>query len=285
MLFGRREPASWWEIFRISIWPRRSWARSGKYVAKRILRLTASPHAIAAGVAAGVFASFTPFLGFHFIIAFTVSYFVAGNFLAAALGTFFGNPFTFPFIWASTFATGKFILTGASHAPLANGVPHEKLGQISHTDIIAQGLGVVMSNIARLWDPVIKPMMIGAIPLGILAGIVAYILTRWLAIGFRAARKKRLASKALSLQRRAETARRGNSQAVEVEAARESAKTAGQSQDLSPQVRADGPEPQTARQAAENVTRERAEKPIYAEADEKPEAEPEPLPEPAEGSR
>ena len=40
--------------------------------ASAILRLRASPHAIAAGVAAGVFASFIPFLGLHIIIAAVV---------------------------------------------------------------------------------------------------------------------------------------------------------------------------------------------------------------------
>lgn len=171
-------------------------------MAKRILRLTASPHAIAAGVAAGVFASFTPFLGFHFVIAFIVSYVVAGNFLAAALGTFFGNPFTFPFIWASTFATGRFILTGDSEPLARTNALHDRLGEIGHTDVIALGMGALLEKTARLWDPVIRPMMIGAIPLGIVSGIIAYILTRWIAIGFRAARKKRLATKALAQQRR-----------------------------------------------------------------------------------
>ncbi|MCB1460959.1 MAG: DUF2062 domain-containing protein, partial [Nitratireductor sp.] len=113
MLFSRRNPASWREKLRIALWPRRNWLRSTQYLAKRVLRLTASPHSVAAGVAAGVFASFTPFLGFHFMIAFAVSYVIAGNLIAAAAGTFFGNPLTFPFIWASTYGLGRFILSGA----------------------------------------------------------------------------------------------------------------------------------------------------------------------------
>ena len=201
MLFGRREPASWREILRITIWPRRSWLRSGKYVAKRILRLTASPHAIAAGVAAGVFASFTPFLGFHFLIAFAISYIVAGNILAAAMGTFFGNPFTFPLIWASTFATGRFILSGASAPFFHSDAPHDRLAEIA--GLFELGPLALLEKLASLWDPVVKPMMIGAIPLGILAGIVAYLVTRWIAIAFRAARKKRLATKARALQKKA----------------------------------------------------------------------------------
>ncbi len=53
---------------------------------KRVLRLRATPHAIAAGVAAGVFATFTPLLGFHFAMAFVIAYLVRGSLPAAALG-------------------------------------------------------------------------------------------------------------------------------------------------------------------------------------------------------
>ena len=186
-------------MFRIAVWPRHSWSRSVKYVAKRILRLTASPHAIAAGVAAGVFASCTPLLGFHFIIAFVVAYLIAGNFLAAALGTFFGNPITFPFIWASTYASGNFILSGSVRSP-SNGNGHERLGEIANSDIVNFGIGPAIDRIAGLWEPVVKPMMVGAIPVGILVGIAAYLLTRWIAIGFQVARRKRLAAKAEALK-------------------------------------------------------------------------------------
>ena len=71
--------------------------RSGQYVTKRILRLTATPHAVAAGVAAGAFTSFTPFMGLHFLLAAVLAWMVRGNLLAPALGTFVGNPLTFPF--------------------------------------------------------------------------------------------------------------------------------------------------------------------------------------------
>ena len=90
MLFKSRKPAEFWERLRIWFWPRRSFWRSAKYFSKRILRLRATPHAIAAGVAAGVFASFFP-LGVHFIIAAAVAWLFAGNLVAAALGTGFAK--------------------------------------------------------------------------------------------------------------------------------------------------------------------------------------------------
>lgn len=191
MLFGRKKPVTWGETIRVSLWPRRSWARSAKYVSKRILRLTASPHAISAGVAAGVFASFTPLLGLHFIIAFVVAYVIAGNFLAAASGTFFGNPITFPFIWASTYNLGNFILSGET--PVEGGDPAPGLEGVSFFE---NGIMGIVDAILSIWDPIVKPMLIGGIPLGICFGIIGYIVTRWAAGIFNAARRKRIAKKA-----------------------------------------------------------------------------------------
>jgi uncharacterized protein (DUF2062 family) len=194
MLFRRKKPANWREVLRIAVWPRRSWSRSARYVTKRILRLTASPHAISAGVAAGVFASFTPFMGFHFVTAFIVAYIVAGNLLAAALGTFFGNPISFPFIWASTYTTGNFILNRASNST------HEKIGDklnsLEFGNFWDHGFYSIFHQLAGIWNPVIKPMVVGAIPVGVCASIIAYIVTRWLAIKFKNSREMRLKKKA-----------------------------------------------------------------------------------------
>ncbi|MGI9352263.1 MAG: DUF2062 domain-containing protein [Rhizobiaceae bacterium] len=168
------------------LWPRRSWVRSAKYVSKRILRLTATPHAIAAGVGAGVFASFTPFIGFHFIIAFAVAYVIAGNFLAAASGTFFGNPVTFPIIWTSTYKLGTFIISGETHS--AQG---DELEKLADADLMELGFGGIWQQVIGIWEPVFKPMLIGSVPLGVLFGMAAYILTRWGSVKFNEARKKR----------------------------------------------------------------------------------------------
>jgi L-lysine exporter family protein LysE/ArgO len=51
MLFRRRKNLGFWERLGSFFWPRKSVWRSFPYYAKRVLRLTATPHAIAAGVA------------------------------------------------------------------------------------------------------------------------------------------------------------------------------------------------------------------------------------------
>jgi len=208
MLFGRRTPENWRERLRVAMWPRRSWARSFQYVSKRILRLTASPHSVAAGVAAGVFASFTPFMGFHFLIAFGLAYLLAGNFLAAGLGTFVGNPLTFPFIWASTYATGRFILLGATSSE-----PPTRVAEMGTGGVFSHGVFGAMEKIADLWNPVLKPMTVGGVPLGIVAAVFFYFATRSMAVGFRAARARQIAEKAAANRARGEGSENGAPQA------------------------------------------------------------------------
>ena len=70
------------------------------------------PHRIARGLAAGVFLSFTPLHGFHFIVAALVSLAIRGNVLAAFVGTFAGNPLTTPFIALAAVGLGRRLLGG-----------------------------------------------------------------------------------------------------------------------------------------------------------------------------
>ena len=79
MLFKRRSPASFWQRLRGAVWPRKGFWRVPVYIYHRTVRLRATPHAIAMGIAAGVFVSWTPFIGLHFVSAFAI---VLGNFLA-----------------------------------------------------------------------------------------------------------------------------------------------------------------------------------------------------------
>lgn len=181
MLFRRRKPADFGERLRTMLWPRRSFRRSGFYFVKRVLRLTATPHAIAAGVAAGAFASFTPFIGFHFVIAAALAWIIGGNLIASALGTAVGNPLSFPFIWGSTYELGRFILEGR-HPEANTGINLVRV--FKHFEF------------EHLWQPLLLPMTVGGCVLGLAFGLGFYFLTRWATISFRERRRHRLAEKA-----------------------------------------------------------------------------------------
>ncbi len=186
MLFRRRKPADILERMRTMLWPRRSFWRSAQYFAKRVLRLTATPHAIAAGVAAGVFVSFLPYLGLHFLLAAAIAWLLAGNLIASAFGTAIGNPLTFPLIWASSYKLGCAIL--GTHAPHGDSPIH---------------LGSLWERLefGQLWEPLLKPMTVGGIPIGLVFALIFYVLTRWGVAAFRRQRQHRLLEKA---KRRAE---------------------------------------------------------------------------------
>jgi uncharacterized protein (DUF2062 family) len=186
MLFRRREKLGFWAKTRAMFWPRRSFARSLRYLQKRVLRLQATPHAIAAGFAAGAFASFTPLIGFHFLLSFAVAYVIAGNMAAAALGCIVGNPLTFPAIWASTYEVGRYLL---------------KAETIDGTAPVGLGHALTHGDFWAVWDPFIKPMLVGSVPLGLFFGVVSYAIIYVAAKSFQERRTRNLLARA-ELRRR-----------------------------------------------------------------------------------
>ena len=158
MLFRRRESESLFGRLRVTLWPRRSWGRSTRYVIHRVRRLSATPHAVALGFAAGVFVSATPFLGTHLIMSALIAWIVGGSIVAAILGTFVGNPLTYPLFWVATYEVGQLMLGTGGDRP--------------HIDFSS---GVFDPD--QLW-PIIKPMTLGAIPVGLACAGLSYFLVR-----------------------------------------------------------------------------------------------------------
>jgi uncharacterized protein (DUF2062 family) len=181
MLFKRRSQTALLERLRLLLWPRRSFWRSAKYFAKRALRLQATPHAIAAGVAAGAFVSFLPTPGFHFLFAAVIAWCIAGNVVASAIGTAVGNPLTFPLMWGATYEVGRFILYGNA---------------IDDVRPIDLGAALKHLDFSQLWEPLLKPMAIGAIPIGLAFGAVVYVVARWAVAQFHERRRIRFAARA-----------------------------------------------------------------------------------------
>lgn len=181
MLFRRRKKASWPDRLREFFWPRKGLTRPARYLAKRILRLSASPHAVAAGVAAGAFSAFTPLLGFHVILALALAYLMAGNLVAAALATAIANPLTIPLIGLATFRVGE-VLLGIQSAEAVSA--SELLHMLEHLEL------------SELWQPVLKPMLVGAGLLGTSVAALAYGGTLVAVRSFKARRHARLLERA-----------------------------------------------------------------------------------------
>ncbi len=184
MLFRYRKKPTLIKKIKNIICPPRGRIRSFRYLIKRILRLSSTSHSIALGISIGVFASFTPLIGFHFIISFSLAYFMRANMIAAAIGTSVGNPFTFPIIWTSTFKLGQLFLKKNQSIDIINKFNYELKNQILQKSI---------DKILFL----IKPMLIGAIPLGLISSIIVYIITYKIVKFYKIKRKTNLENKRL----------------------------------------------------------------------------------------
>jgi len=186
MLFRRRKGPTFWQRLLIVLWPRRGLQRGWRYLWHRMARISATPHTIALGAAAGAFASFTPFMGLHFIIAGAIALALGGSILASALGTAVGNPLTFPVIWLSTYNLGALLLGYRQRTRLNIEMPDDMLI-------------LLFSEPTAVWrafwsaiDPYLVPMTVGSIPLGIACGLAVYLVVRSAVAGYQRRRQARL---------------------------------------------------------------------------------------------
>lgn len=187
MLFKRREKRRTIERVRSWVWPKGGWKRALSYSWRRLTRLSGPPHVIALGFAVGVFAAFTPFIGLHFALALIIALFVGGNLIAAALGTFVGNPLTFPLIWVATYEIGTLLLGLEGRDDVNLGTPAAGLWSALKSP------SVMLTEVWATLMPIIGPMVIGAIPLGLLFASVCYIVVRMLVSAYQKKRRRRLA--------------------------------------------------------------------------------------------
>lgn len=171
MVFKRRTPHGFWDRIRGFVWPRMSLRRVASYYKRRVVRLPGTPHSIAAGFAAGAAVSFTPFMGFHFLLGAAVAYLTRGNLIASALGTLVGNPWTFPLIWVVIYEIGTLVMQERETR-----VPWNSLSFTYLLDHI---------------DEVLVPMIIGGGIMSIIVFPLFYFPIRIMIQGFRAMRLER----------------------------------------------------------------------------------------------
>ena len=174
MLFRRRNTESFWTRLRVHAWPRTSWSRSSRYVVYRVRRLSATPHAVALGFAAGAFSAITPFLGTHIVMAIAIAWIIGGSLVAAVLGTFLGNPLTYPVLWYSTYVVGNAML-----------------GHKGHPKNIDLSEGIFRSSLDHLW-PILKPMSLGCIPVGLAIAALSYVLVKPAVSAYQHRRRREL---------------------------------------------------------------------------------------------
>ncbi len=180
MLLGRRSLEPWPARARVAIWPRHSWRRSLRYQKLRLGRMHRSPHTVALGLAIGAFVAVLPVVGIQMLMAVGIAWILRGSAAAALAGTFVANPLTYPGLWLASYEMGCMILGVGS----VFGGGLEALSQ-ARLSVAAVSLDLLAESGWRLW----KPMLIGAVPLGLAAAAISYVLGRRLVMSYQAGRE------------------------------------------------------------------------------------------------
>ncbi len=208
-MFKRRTPKTYLQIAREAFWPSGGWWRSSMYVIHRLRRLPDPAHRIARGIFAGVFISFTPIFGFHFIGAAVIAWIMRGNILAALFGTFFGNPITLPLIATVSVEFGVWLL-GLPPVPLHKVISSFSLASVELWSNLTSIFTADSANWTRLGEffrYIFLPYLVGGIIPGIISGIICYYLSYWLIVSYQRGRIHRLKARFEKRRRAIEQAR------------------------------------------------------------------------------
>lgn len=148
--------------------------RGVRFTYLKILRLKVSTHAIAMGMAIGVFAGCLPILPFQIVVAVGLAFVFRASKIAAAAGTWISNPLNWIPFYAAFYCVGSFFL------------PFEVQYDPQHLELevmLEQG-----------WD-LILVMMTGGLVIALPTSFLSYILTFRLVTRYRQRRMIRLLKK------------------------------------------------------------------------------------------
>ncbi|MEI4485130.1 DUF2062 domain-containing protein [Frigidibacter sp. MR17.14] len=208
MVFRRRTPKTYVQRAQDVVYPRGGWLRAATYTWYRLRRLPDRPHRIARGVGAGIFISFTPLFGAHFFGGGILAWIIGGNVLAALVGTFVGNPVTFPFIAYVSMRLGGWMLGIDAEMRF-----HRLVAAFSHAtqdlwdNFLALFAGEAMhwSGLKLFYDNVFLPYMLGGCVLGLIAAVAGHYLTLPVIAAYQKRRTKKLRERAEKLRAAART--------------------------------------------------------------------------------
>jgi uncharacterized protein (DUF2062 family) len=144
---------------------------------RRFIKLQASPHAIAGGMALGLFIGMSPFFGLHVITAVALAALFKWSKITALIGVQITNALTAPVIYPVNYWIGS-KLAGSSGRALW---PADfSFGEI--TDLLRQSTHIITD------------LMIGGVVLGLPLAIGGYAVTLRLVIAYRRRRQALQAS-------------------------------------------------------------------------------------------
>ena len=206
MVFKRRDRRSALRVVGEALYPRGGWGRAFEYVKHRVRRLPDSPERIARGIWAGVFVTFTPFFGLHFIFAALIARMMQGNILASLMATFFGNPLTYVPIGVVSLQTGHWLLgTEFDAVDQSFGGKFVEAGR----DLYENFLTLFNDKepdwyaLSVFYDEVFFPYIVGGLLPGVIAASVCYYLSVPLIRAYQHRRKGAIKAKFEAIKKKA----------------------------------------------------------------------------------
>ena len=181
MVFKRRDPKPFLRAVLEALWPRGGWGRAFHYVKHRVRRLPDEPERIARGIWAGVFTTFTPFYGVHFVVAACLATAMRGNILASLMATFFGNPLSYVPIGLISLQTGHWLL-GAKMSEENERSFSGKFADAGgdlwlNLKAVVTGDPQDWAGLAVFFDEIFFPYMIGGIIPGVVVATICYYVS------------------------------------------------------------------------------------------------------------
>ncbi|MCP4681564.1 MAG: DUF2062 domain-containing protein [Desulfobacterales bacterium] len=137
-----------------------------KYLYVRLIRLRGEPHALALGMAFGIFAGMMPIMPFQTIFAVALAMFFKGSKITAALGTWVSNPLVWYFLYYYSYKLGALIL----------GLPERSAIFSSIMTSIQSGeeLMVIVGKILGSGTAMIAAFLAGGLVMGTVLAIPSY---------------------------------------------------------------------------------------------------------------
>jgi uncharacterized protein (DUF2062 family) len=132
--------------------------------------LEGEPHAVALGMAIGIFVSLTPTVPFHMALSIFFAMILKASKAAAVLGTWLSNPLTMPFFYWGSYKVGA----GLLGRPFIFDPEQQSL-----LKLLSEGLDITTA------------MLVGGVVMGIPTAVASYFTTRKLLDRFQSRRRKR----------------------------------------------------------------------------------------------
>jgi len=193
MLFNRRIKQKTWPKIRNLIWPDMGLKRLWNYYKHRSIRIPASEHSIAAGFAFGCSVSWTPTFGTHLLQCALFCWITRTNWIAAFLGSGFGNPWTTPMLMLIAFHVGKALFVATGHGDIIT--PDD--GAATFGEFLKHILSgdVSLKMLSDNFYEYLLPTLLGGYTMGLATFPLFYYPFYYMVKGARAARRARIEKK------------------------------------------------------------------------------------------